>query len=124
MEAVRRILKRSQQSGDTASSSSSSVPAHGHGHGHGHVSVSAHGHSHGHITVSSDLQRSAEEILSGVRRPTGVETTVTSAPDEEESVSSQHCYEVMVQHQDAALTLSSLEQVRYKKSKYNSITIY
>ena len=62
-----------------------------------------------------DLQRSAEQILSGVRRPTGVESstlldTVTTL---------DQSYEIMVQyqHQDAAITLSSLEQVRLQISR-------
>ena len=83
------------------------------------------------------LQRSAEEILAGVRRPTAVESAVTavnsvgstlqfipgslvpSSPCQADGYLRQKVpvsstdYEITVfEHQNAALTLSSLDQVR------------
>ena len=68
------------------------------------------------VAGDSDLQRSAEQILSGVRRPTGVETS--SLLDTVTTLDNGQSYEIMLQyqHQDAAITLSSLEQVRIRRN--------
>ena len=93
VEAVRRILDKSRAERKTVESSMV-------------------------VAGDNDLQRSAEQILSGVRRPTGVESSSVLDPVTTLDTGTGHNYEIMLQyqHQDAAITLSSLEQVSLRRT--------
>ena len=93
MEAVRRILDKSRAERKTVESSMV-------------------------VAGDNDLQRSAEQILSGVRRPTGVESSSVLDTVTTLDTGTGHNYEIMLQyqHQDAAITLSSLEQVSLRRT--------